>query len=79
VIEEVRTEEVRANWEKVMWTLTAMTKHPERKEIWKMPLYRIIILSDQYSWSLPDANRTRVWAELSAASVYTISQPRSGK
>jgi len=25
VIEEVGTEEVRANWEKGMWTLTAMT------------------------------------------------------
>jgi len=61
-IEEVGTEEIRANWEKVMWTFTAMTKHPERKCIWKMPLYRVIILSDQYSWPLTDANRTCVWA-----------------
>jgi hypothetical protein len=53
-----------------MWTLTAMTKHPERKESWEMPLYEFIILSDQYSWSHPDANRTRVWAELSAASLH---------
>ena len=73
------TEEVRANWEKGMWTLKAMTKHPERKEIWKMPLCRVIILSDQFCWSLIDANRTRVWAEFSAASVHTISQPKSGK
>jgi len=58
----VGTEEVRANWEKVMWTFTAMTKHPEPKYIWKMSLYRVIILSDQNSWSLTDANRTRVWA-----------------
>lgn len=72
--EEVGTEKVRANWEKiVMWTLTAMTKHPELKEIWEMPLYEVIILSDQYSWSLPDANRTRVWAELSAASLHDKS------
>ena len=47
-IEEAGTEEVRANREKVM-TFTAMTKHPECKEIWKTPLYRVIILSDQYS------------------------------
>jgi hypothetical protein len=60
VIEEVGTEEVRVKWEKGMWILTAMTKHPERKEIWKMPLCRVIILSDQYSWSLTNANRTRV-------------------
>jgi len=78
-IEEVGTEEVRANREKVMWTFTAMTKYPESKEIWKMSLYKVIILSDQYSRSLTDANRTRVWAELSAASIYTISQPKSGK
>jgi hypothetical protein len=31
MIEEVGTEEVRANWEKGMWTLRAMTKHPKRK------------------------------------------------
>jgi hypothetical protein len=77
-IEEAGTEEVRANREKVM-TFTAMTKHPECKEIWKTPLYRVIILSDQYSWSLTDANRTRMWAELPAASIYTISQPKGGK
>jgi len=42
----VGTEEVRTNREKVMWTFTAMTKHPECKEIWKMPLHRVIIVSD---------------------------------